>query len=124
MLSQEAEVAAAKQEGRPIPKFPPLIPRMPTQQLQQQQQQAQQQEEMTQEQRDILKTRLEKVAEEDRAAEEQAVRAEWRAKAEVASRVQDLWKKQEEERQARKEKGEETLWDKVSGTFGSGNGKR
>ncbi|KAI2783665.1 hypothetical protein F4815DRAFT_457452 [Daldinia loculata] len=119
MLSQEAEITAAREEGRPIPRFPPIIPR-----LEQRQQQTQQPvEELTPEQQETLKARLKKVAEEDRAAEEEAVRAEFRVKAEVASRVQDLWKQQEQERQARKARGEETLWDKVTGTFRSDNGK-
>ncbi|OTB05619.1 hypothetical protein M426DRAFT_319610 [Hypoxylon sp. CI-4A] len=131
MLSQEAEITAAKEEGRPIPQFPPLIPRLPTaaaerQRIQQQQQIQKpiQDDELTQEQRELLRERLKKVPEEDRPTEEQAIRAEWRAKAEVASRVQDLWKKQEQERQQRKERGEETMWDKLSGTFRSGNEKR
>ncbi|KAI1656890.1 hypothetical protein F4813DRAFT_362177 [Daldinia decipiens] len=116
MLSQEAEITAAREEGRPIPRFPPIIPRP-------EQQQQQPVEELTQEQQETLRTRLKKVAEEDRAAEEEAVRAEFRVKAEVASRVQGLWKQQEQERQARKARGEETLWDKVTGTFRSDNGK-
>ncbi|OTA64087.1 hypothetical protein K449DRAFT_368048 [Hypoxylon sp. EC38] len=126
LLSQEAEVAAAKKEGRPIPQFPPLIPRVSVAAGQQQPQKQPQQDvdELTQEQRSILKKRLEKVAEEDRAAEEEAYRAELRAKSEVATVVQDLWKKQEQERQERKERGEETLWDKLSGTFRSDDGKR
>ncbi|KAI0837566.1 hypothetical protein F5Y06DRAFT_270767 [Hypoxylon sp. FL0890] len=121
MLSQEAEIAAAKKEGRPIPKFPPLIPRVAAEQ---QKQQPQQEDELTQEQRATLKERLKKVAEEDQAAEEEAYRAELRVKAEVASRVEDLWKKQEQDRQERKERGEETLWDKLSGNFRSSDGKR
>ncbi|KAI0178866.1 hypothetical protein GGR52DRAFT_533876 [Hypoxylon sp. FL1284] len=126
MLSQEAEVAAARQEGRPIPKFPPLINRQPAglPNAPQQQQQKPQEEDLTQEQRDMIRERLKKVAEEDRAAEEEAVRAEMRAKAEVASRLDELWKKQEQDRQARKERGEETLWDRLSGTFGGGSGKK
>ncbi|KAI1409013.1 hypothetical protein F5Y13DRAFT_171325 [Hypoxylon sp. FL1857] len=123
MLSQEAEIAAARKEGRPIPKFPPLIPRVSVA-AEPQKQQPQQEEELTQEQRSTLKERLKKVAEEDQAAEEEAYRAELRAKAEVASRVQDLWNKQERDRQKRKERGEETLWDRLSGTFRSSDGKR
>ncbi|KAI1774660.1 hypothetical protein F4818DRAFT_418531 [Hypoxylon cercidicola] len=121
MLSQEAEVAAAKQEGRPIPKFPPLLSRLPAETRQKQRQQD---EDLTQEQLEMLKERLKKVPEEDRATEEEAVRAEWRAKAEIASRLDDLWKQQERDRQARKERGEETMWDKLSGTFGGGNDKK
>ncbi|KAI2622571.1 hypothetical protein GGR54DRAFT_599061 [Hypoxylon sp. NC1633] len=127
MLEQEAEVAAARQEGRPIPTFPPVITKAPAAAVKQQQQQKQHPEEdLTQEQLETLRARLKKVAEEDRFAEEQAIRAEWRAKAEIASRVEELWKKQDQDRLARKERGEETLWDKVSGAFrnGSQNGSQ
>ncbi|KAI2471393.1 hypothetical protein F4781DRAFT_122725 [Annulohypoxylon bovei var. microspora] len=117
LLSQEAEIAAAKQEGRPIPQFPPLIQRI------NQLQQTQQQEEMAKEQQEALIERLKKVPERDRVAEEAAIRAEWHAKSEVASRVEDLWRKQDMERQQRKEKGEETMWDKLSGTFRRGDGE-
>ncbi|KAI1191881.1 hypothetical protein F5B17DRAFT_206625 [Nemania serpens] len=114
MMKQEAEIEAAKKEGRPIPKFEPLVPRpmvsatVP-------------EPELTPEQQETLKARLEKVAEGDRAAEEEAIKGEMRAKAEVASKVQDLWKQQELERRMRKEKGEATLWDRVAGAFSSGN---
>ncbi|KAI1752783.1 hypothetical protein F4782DRAFT_500013 [Xylaria castorea] len=112
MLTQEAEIEAAKKEGRPIPKFAPLAPRpiVAT---------AAPQPELTAEQQETLKAKLEKVPEEDRAAEEEAFKGEMRAKAEVASRVQGLWKQQELEREMRKQKGEETMWDKVTGAFGS-----
>ncbi|RYP65992.1 hypothetical protein DL771_008039 [Monosporascus sp. 5C6A] len=120
MLEQEAEVEKAKAEGRPIPKFTSLIPpRGPvaavaattTADL-----------ELTPEQQETLRARLEKVPEEDRAAEAEAIKGEWRAKAEVASRVQGLWKQQEEDRRARKERGEQTMWDKVAAAFGGGGG--
>ncbi|KAI1465471.1 uncharacterized protein F4812DRAFT_438871 [Daldinia caldariorum] len=120
MLSQEAEITAAREEGRPIPKFPPLIPRLDQQK---QAQQPAEEELLTPEQQEILKARLKKVPEEDRPAEEEAVRAEFRAKAQVASQVQELWKKQEQDRLARKARGEETLWDKVTGAFRTDNGK-
>ncbi|KAK5631651.1 hypothetical protein RRF57_007365 [Xylaria bambusicola] len=111
MLKQEAEMEAAKKEGRPIPKFAPLVPRPMATSITPE-------PELTQEQQETLKARLEKVAEEDRAAEEEAYKGELRAKAEVASKVQGLWKQQELERQIRKQKGEETLWDKAAGVFG------
>ncbi|KAI0882109.1 uncharacterized protein GGS22DRAFT_170091 [Annulohypoxylon maeteangense] len=110
-LAQEAEIAAAKAEGRPIPKFTPLIPRL------NQPQQKQQQEELSTEQQEMLMERLKKVPEQDRVTEEEAIRAEWRAKAEVASQVEGLWRKQAMDRQQRKERGEETMWDKLSGPF-------
>ncbi|KAI5864706.1 hypothetical protein GGS23DRAFT_619359 [Durotheca rogersii] len=148
MLAQEAEITAAKQAGLPAPAFPPLIPRAPADPghsiaarqrdpLPAREQPPHQRprdgrvedEELTPEQLAALKTRLSKVAEEDRAAEEEAIRGEWRAKAEVASKVEDLWSQQAREREARRLRGEETLWDKLSGAFrgsgdGSGDGKR
>ncbi|KAI0545806.1 hypothetical protein F4679DRAFT_559860 [Xylaria curta] len=112
MLKQEAEIEAAKKEGRPIPKFAPLVPRPMVAATTPE-------PELTPEQQETLKAKLENVAEEDRAAEEEAFKGEIRAKAEVASKVQGLWQQQELERQIRKQKGEETLWDKVAGAFGS-----
>ncbi|KAI2641163.1 hypothetical protein GGS21DRAFT_487501 [Xylaria nigripes] len=112
MLKQEAEIEEAKKEGRPIPKFDPVIPKpmistsMPEPVL-------------TPEQQETLRAKLENVAEDQRAAEEEAIKGEIRAKSEVASRVQSLWQQQEAERRMRKEKGEETLWDKFAGTFGN-----
>ncbi|KAI1368295.1 hypothetical protein F5Y08DRAFT_296274 [Xylaria arbuscula] len=111
MLKQEAEIETARKEGREIPKFAPLVTRPMVNA-------AAPEPELTPEQQETLKARLEKVAEEDRAAEEEAVRGELRAKAEVASKVQSLWKQQELERQMRKQKGEETMWDRVAGAFG------
>lgn len=112
MLKQEAEIAAAKKEGRPAPKFAPLVPRPMINA-------AAPDPELTPEEQETLRARLEKVPEEDRATEEEAIKAEMRAKAEIASRVQGLWQQQELERQIRKQKGEETMWDRVAGAFGS-----
>ncbi|KAF2967473.1 hypothetical protein GQX73_g6118 [Xylaria multiplex] len=114
MLKQEAEIEAAKKEGRPIPKFAPLVPRPMVNA-------SAPEPELTPEQQEMLKARLENVAEEDRAAEEEAIKGEIRAKAEVASKVQSMWQQQERERQMRKQKGEETMWDRVAGAFSSSN---
>ncbi|KAI1426785.1 hypothetical protein F5Y12DRAFT_741208 [Xylaria sp. FL1777] len=114
MLKQEAEIEQAKKEGRPIPKFTPLVTKPMVR--------AEVPEpELTPEQQETLKARLEKVAEEDRVAEEGAIKGEMRAKAEVASKVQNLWQQQERERQIRKQKGEQTMWDRVAGVFGGNN---
>ncbi|KAI1633180.1 hypothetical protein F4809DRAFT_624425 [Biscogniauxia mediterranea] len=131
LVAQEAEVDAAKREGRPIPTFPPLIPkkhdaiaaaaaagasRAAIKTIEE--------NELTPEQQEKLKARLEKVAEEERSTEEAAYRAELHAKAELASRVQGLWKQQEQERQERREKGKETLWDQVAGVFGGSSSNK
>ncbi|RWA10168.1 hypothetical protein EKO27_g4933 [Xylaria grammica] len=112
LMKQESEIEAAKKEGRPIPKFAPLIPRPMADAVTPE-------PELTPEQQETLRLKLEKVPEEDRAAEEEAIRGELRAKADVASRVQSLWQQQDLERQIRKQKGEETLWDRAAGVFSS-----
>ena len=77
--------------------------------------------ELTEEQQAMLKERLSKVDEQDRAAEEMAIRAEIRARQDAAARLQGIYKEQELERQRRRETGEETTWDKVVGTFKGGS---
>ncbi|KAI0405916.1 hypothetical protein F4802DRAFT_596879 [Xylaria palmicola] len=110
LLKQEAEIEAAKKEGRPVPKFAPLVSR-PMVGV------AAPEVELTPDQQETLRARLEKLAEADRAAEEEAFKGELRAKAEVASKVKGLWAQQALERQMRKEKGEETMWDRAAGVF-------
>ncbi|TGJ82690.1 hypothetical protein E0Z10_g6065 [Xylaria hypoxylon] len=114
LLKQEIEIETAKKEGRTVPKFAPLVPK-PMVNI------TAPEPELTPEQQETMKAKLEKVAEEDRMAEEEAIKGELRAKAEVLSKVQGLWKQQELERQIRKQKGEETMWDKVAGTFSNSN---
>jgi hypothetical protein len=123
MIRQEEAVAKAKEEGRPVPVFAPLIPKAPA---------------APAVQKDEVKTigavsvtqepsahtvrewqiKLEKLPEEDRAAELEALKADWKAKAEVATKVQGLWREQAEAREARKAEGKETIVDKVKGVFG------
>ncbi|KAI0197686.1 hypothetical protein F4808DRAFT_438419 [Astrocystis sublimbata] len=123
MLAQEEEAEAAKKEGRPIPKFTPIVPKpMITTTTTTTNISTTGSEELTPEQQETLKQRLEKVGEEDRAAETEAYKAEMRAKAEFAEKVQGLWRQQDRERQIRKEKGEETMWDRVAGVFKSDEG--
>ncbi|KAK8064886.1 hypothetical protein PG994_007524 [Apiospora phragmitis] len=119
LQAQEAEIEAARAEGRPIPKFQPLVPRQP---VLGQATAISAKEELTDEQQAMIKERLAKVDEQDRMAEEMAIRAEIRARQDAAARLQGIYKEQELERQRRKEMGEETTWDKVVGTFkGSSN---
>ncbi|KAH7027681.1 uncharacterized protein B0I36DRAFT_327631 [Microdochium trichocladiopsis] len=113
MQAQEAEIDAAKAEGRPLPTFEPLIPKQAVRSIGPERQ-------LTPDQQADLRARLLKVPEEERAAEEAAIRAEFRSKAEISARVHGLWEQQEKERIARKAKGEETVWDKVTGVFKSG----
>jgi len=110
MQAQEAEIDAAKAEGRPLPTFEPLIPKRAVGSIGPERQ-------LTPEQQADLRARLAKVPEEERSAEEAAIRAEFRSKAEISARVHGLWEQQEKERIARKAKGEETYWDKITGVF-------
>ncbi|OIW24093.1 hypothetical protein CONLIGDRAFT_585111 [Coniochaeta ligniaria NRRL 30616] len=113
LMEQEAAVDEAKKEGKPVPKFEPLIPKPIIR--------------ITDEREDIslsphlqrtLKEQLEKVPEEERHAEEEAIKAELRAKAEVAARVQDIWAEQAREKEQRRKEGKLTIGDRVSGLFG------
>jgi len=70
------------------------------------------------------KERLEKLPPEEREAEEQALRAEHRAKAEMASKIQGLWQEQAKEREARKAEGKETFMDRFSALAGSWSGPK
>lgn len=70
------------------------------------------------------KERLEKLPPEEREAEEQALRAEHRAKAEMASKIQGLWQEQAKEREARKKEGKETFMDRFSALAGSWSGPK
>ncbi|KAK6214093.1 hypothetical protein LQW54_004695 [Pestalotiopsis sp. IQ-011] len=117
-LQQEAEIDAAKAEGKPVPKFEPVVPKKPLVAL------AAPETELSLEQQQLLKTRLEKVDEIDRPAEEQAFRAELRAKAELSARLRGIWDQQIEERKARQASGQATTWDRVMGAVRGDNEKR
>lgn len=113
LMEQEAAMEEAKKEGRPVPKFEPLIPKPIVR--------------ITDESRDIslspqlqqkLKEQLEKVPEEERHAEEEAIKAELRAKADVAAKVQGIWAEQKREKDIRRQEGRLTVGDRVSGLFG------
>lgn len=124
MLEQEAAVERAKVEGKLAPTFPPLLggqratttatalpAPVPVTRTR---------IESVEPPSKILKEwreKLEKLPEQDRAAEEEALRAEYRAKAELAGHVQSIWQEQAKEREARKAQGKETIGDKVRGLF-------
>ncbi|KAH8899358.1 hypothetical protein GQ53DRAFT_308304 [Thozetella sp. PMI_491] len=116
MLEQEVAMEAAKKEGLPAPQFAPMFDKpkpavdgVPD---------AADPVNMSADAQKQWKARLEKVEEEDRPAEEEAMKAELRAKAEMARRVQGIWDEQARARDARKAEGQETTMDKVSAWFG------
>ncbi|KAF9875693.1 hypothetical protein CkaCkLH20_06625 [Colletotrichum karsti] len=108
MLEQEKAIEAAKAEGLPLPKLDLSIP-------------AASETAAIQPRPDLEKSwreKLEQLPEEERPAEEAALRADLQAKAEVAKNVQKLWDEQEKEKQQRKAEGKATVMDKISGAFG------
>ncbi|KAK4141558.1 uncharacterized protein C8A04DRAFT_38955 [Dichotomopilus funicola] len=65
------------------------------------------------------KKQLEKLPPEEREAEEKALRADYRARVEMARQVQSLWQQQAKEREVRKAEGKETFMDRMSAFAGS-----
>jgi hypothetical protein len=114
MLEQEAATEAAKAAGKPVPKFAPLF----TKSAATPGEAVVDLETMTPEARKKWQERINKLPKEDRQAEEEAMKAEMRAKAEVASRIQGLWEEQAKEREARRIQGKETIADKIAALFG------
>jgi hypothetical protein len=128
MLAQEKEIEKAKEEGRAVPTFKPL--------LEQQKKEAgigaaaaagkdgDKAFEPSAATVAAWKEKLAKLPPEEREAEEQALRAEHRAKAELAAQVKGLWQEQAKEREARKAEGKETIMDKFSALVGSWTGPK
>ncbi|KAM4058520.1 hypothetical protein HRG_006516 [Hirsutella rhossiliensis] len=109
MLKHEAAVEQAKKDGTPIPVFEVVLPgakasaATPSGELAKR-----------------WKEDLEKLPEDERAVEEAALRADFEAKAEVATNVKKIWKSQKEERDARKAEGQATFFDSIAALFGRG----
>lgn len=81
VIQHEAAVAQAKEEGKPIPKFDPVIPKATSQVAK-----VQPSEEVQQQWRE----KLEKLPEDERPAEEAALRADLEAKHTVARNMKEL----------------------------------
>lgn len=119
MIDQERAAAQAEKEGKPLPKYEPLIP-------QQAVKDAKAAEEsgaalMSEAAKKRVKDKLDKMDKRERDAEKAAIEAEIEAKAVMVAKIKDLWKEQEVEREERKARGEETYWDKTASFFkGSG----
>ncbi|KAK0731816.1 hypothetical protein B0H67DRAFT_565957 [Lasiosphaeris hirsuta] len=117
MLDQEAAVDKAKAEGLEVPKFGPLIPKVavPTDPSVPA---AVTPAEPGPNTEAAWKRKLEELPEQDRAAEEVALRAEYQAKAEMAVKIQTIWQEQAKEREARKAEGKETIIDRIKNVVG------
>ncbi|KAL7902045.1 hypothetical protein HDV63DRAFT_377671 [Trichoderma sp. SZMC 28014] len=112
MLQHEAEVEKAKEAGTLIPTFDPSIPKTtatpatavkPSEELQKQ-----------------WKEKLDQLPEDERAAEEAALRADLQAKADVARNVKKIWDAKREEREVRRAEGQATFSDTIAALFSRG----
>ncbi|KAH6609246.1 hypothetical protein Trco_002592 [Trichoderma cornu-damae] len=112
MLQHEAEVEKAKENGTLIPTFDPSLPKTntagaaitkPSEELQKH-----------------WKEKLDQLPEDERAAEEAALRADLQAKADVARNVQKIWDAKREEREVRRAQGQATFSDTIAALFSRG----
>jgi hypothetical protein len=123
MLDQEKAIEAAKEAGKPIPSFPPLLSSRklattsPTSQTMLEDNKVKASD-LPASVQASLKKRLEGLNDEEREVEERAIKAEIQAGEQVATNLGIIYQKQEEERKIRKDQGRETIGDKISTVFG------
>lgn len=108
MLAQERAVEEAQKEGKPTPTFEPIIPKHVVEASKDITVQ------MSEQARKREQEKLDQASELERDADQAALGAEMRSRAEMVGKINALWKEQEAERKARLEKGEATLWDKAA----------
>ncbi|RKF74970.1 putative autophagy protein [Golovinomyces cichoracearum] len=133
MLDEEKKIEEARAEGKPTPKFSPLLsqeisssPLKPeTKAAQKDVDQASRlPSDLKESVRKQLKERLEKLTPIEKEVEEQAIKAEIRAGESLGGNLTDVYEKQEHDRQVRREQGKETIGDKVISAFGFGLSKK
>lgn len=141
MLDQEAQIEKAKAESLPVPTFPPLmsgVTKEPTSlahatpigdplkdsdlikpigvpQISANERALK--AGLTPESAKGLDERLNKLSPAERELEVEAIRAEYKAGEQVAIRLGSIYKKQEDEKKARKEAGKQTLADYLGSLF-------
>ncbi|CAP60367.1 uncharacterized protein PODANS_1_6670 [Podospora anserina S mat+] len=125
MLRQEEEIKRAKEEGREAPEFRSVLEEVAKVRQRQQETagEAVGKVNIPPPPAELIaswKEKLEKLPEQDRAAEEAALRADYRANAEMAASIQGLWQEQAKQREERKKKGEETFMDRFRGMVAVG----
>lgn len=128
MLDQEEAIEKAKAEGRPIPSFPPLITSRPRPAASTAASAAPKEKHLddnTIQTSDLpapvqasLKKRLDGLNEPERRIEEMAIKAEIQAGEQVAEQLGSIYDRQAEEKKKRKEAGNESMGDVISGWFG------
>lgn len=121
---QEAEIAKAKEEGRPIPTFPSVLQGARTAPASTAAASLPQSGTTIPLEPDAAtveswKGKLDKLNETDRATEMEALRGEYRAKQDILAQVEKIKEETSKEREARKADGKETMGDRVKSIFGN-----
>ena len=128
MLDQEKAIEAAKQAGQPVPSFPPILspsrtpvpsptpPAAPENDAASQE--AKVKLRLTKEARDELKKRTKDQPQIVKELEERAMYSEAESDIGVQRRISELTKARDQARKERRERGEATVGDTVSGWFG------
>lgn len=118
MLDQEKQIEEAKEEGRPVPIFPPLISKARAGQSDSAQESTKlKASDLSPKVQASFKKRLEGLNDDERQVEERAIQAEIEAGEQVAGQLGKIYEKQDEERRQRKEQGRETISDKFFSIF-------
>lgn len=107
MLKHEEAVEQAKKDGTPIPVFESVVPRLGPNTVQ-----------PTDEVQKSWKDKLDKLPEDEREAEEAALRADLQVKADVAKGIKGIYQSKEDERHARQAAGQATFSDTISALLG------
>ncbi|PSR79796.1 hypothetical protein BD289DRAFT_375059 [Coniella lustricola] len=108
MLVQERAVKEAEKEGKAIPTFEPIIPKSVVEASKEAA------PPMSEAARKREQEKLDQASQLERDADEAALNAEIRSRAEMVGKISALWKEQEAERKERLERGDATLWDKAA----------
>lgn len=119
MLAQERATAAAEAAGDPTPSFPPILSPSPPSPFQNPQPQpADKSDPLSPSARMALTKRLKDLPSAEREVEERAVSMEAKAGERVGRELGNLWEERGKKRKERREKGEATVGDTISGWFG------
>ncbi|KAK4229761.1 hypothetical protein QBC38DRAFT_471597 [Podospora fimiseda] len=114
IVEQEKLIEEAKKAGKEVPSFEPVFRKLEPLAKPDVKVPAPSEEKLK-----AWKEKLEKLPEEDRAAEEEALKAEHKANAEMAATIQGLWQEQAKEREDRRAKGQESVFDRFKGYLGN-----
>lgn len=109
MLDHEKAVAKAKEEGLPVPVFESVIPKP-----------ASQPPKLPEQVEQTWRETLSKLPEDEREAEEAALRGDYETKEGVAKNVKQLMDARKQEREARQAAGEGTLTDALQSLWNGG----